>query len=237
MFLTLTVLSTGISAQDYTVETILEKYYSVNGKQEYMALKSITKEGYRIRNDIMPVKYYQMRPNKHMMIYDVADMTAFRTFDGEIAWYTAPWRGTIYPELFTEEQLEATISSFDFDPKLYTWEEQGDSIIYKGKVTIKDEEHFILELIDNQTHQKTLYFINSNTYFLTKSQSFSERDGKEVVNETIYSEYRQIDGIMFPFVEETFSNKIKVVSIEYDEIILNPKIEKDFFKIETHFKD
>ena len=225
----------GLYAQNQTLESILENYFSVNGKQEYLKTNSIIKEGYRIRNDIMPVKFYQMRPDKYMMIYDLADMTAYRAFDGEIAWYTAPWRGTVNPEVFTDEQLEAIIRTFAFDPSLYNWESHGNNIEYIGNENFKNAEHFVLELTD-KNNQKTSFFINSETFLLAKIQSVTEREGNEIINETHYSEHKRIGGMVFPFLEESFSNGVRIVSIEFDEIVINPKIENSFFEIETHFE-
>jgi hypothetical protein len=226
----------GLNAQNQTLESILDNYYSVNGKQEYLKINSIIKEGYRIRNDIMPVKFYQMRPDKYMMIYDLADMTAYRAYDGEIAWYTAPWRGTVNPEVFTDEQLESLISTFAFDRNLFSWEFSGNNFEYIRKEMINEEEHFVLEFTDNQSNRKALYYINSNTYLLTKSSSTSIRNDEEILTETYFSDYKKIDGIMFHFHEETYSNGVRVISIEYDEIILNPGIDKDFFNMDTHFE-
>jgi hypothetical protein len=238
IYLTLMIIgfAFGLHAQNQTLETILENYYSVNGKQEYMKINSIIKEGYRIRNDIMPVIFYQLRPDNYMMKFDLADITAYRVYDGEIAWYTAPWRGDVNPVLFTDEQLETIIGTFAFDQNLYSWKNKGNSFEYKGKEIINEEEHFVLEFTDNTSNRKALYFINSSTYLLTKTSSTTIRNDEEVLTETYFSEYKQIDGIMFHFLEETYSNGVNVVSVEYHDIILNPKIEKDFFKIESHFE-
>jgi len=168
-----------------------------------------------------------------MMKFDVGDLTAYRTYDGEKGWYTAPWRGVVNPLPFPDDALEALASNSDFDDQLANWKAKG----YKAKLmddeTVDEKDHFVIELL-SATGFTTLFFIDKETYLLTKTKMVRPRGEQTVTLEILFSNYRSVEGIMFPFEVEEYSNGTRMLTTEFDEIILNPDLPNDFYDMSRY---
>ena len=222
------------SMQSSSLSQIIEKYAKARGLSNYDNLHSLKIEGIRVRNDVMPVIYYRSRPNHYFMEYDLGDMTGYRVFDGEKAWQTAPWRGLVNPELLPNEQAEMLAKTAEFNDLLVSWEKDGHKIELLEEVTVNDRPQFVIELEFSKTGHKTKYFIDKETYLLTKTQAERTSQGRTLDIETHYSDYQSIGGIMFPFLEVEYINGNKNVTIEYEEIKLNVDLPSDFYSMERY---
>lgn len=231
--LTILVMVIGSIAMAQNVEDIIEKYCKARGEEKFSKVQSYLMEGIRVRNDVMPAFFYRTRPNKLLMKFDVGDLTAYRTYDGEKGWYTAPWRGVVNPVPFPEDALEALANSADFDDQLANWKTKG----YKAKLmddeTVDEKNHFVVELL-SATGFTTLFFIDKETYLLTKTKMVRPRGEQQNTIEILYSDYRSVEGIMFPFEVEEYTNGARVLTTEFDEIILNPELPEDFYDMSRY---
>jgi len=150
--------ATGLMAQELTLEQILEKYYLSGNFDKLRKINSIVMTGTIVQQDLMPVKIIRVRPDKYMMEFDVADLTAYQVYDGETAWMTAPWTGNAMPQVLSAERATDLKNRSDMDGVLIDWKEKGHAVelagkdtvnglpVYKIKVTRKDggtEFHFI----------------------------------------------------------------------------------------------
>lgn len=229
MFIGLTIFS-----QDVTVDEVVSKYLLAKGEKNLAAVNSLKMEGSVVRNDFMPVCYYRTRPNKYMMKFDVADLTAYRAFDGENAWYTAPWRSIINPTLLPDDQAMDLKNTADFNDPLSTWKEKKHKLNLLPDTTLEGSPHFVLELVNSITSLPTIYYIDKETNLLTKVKIERGSGEKTYVQETFYSDYREVSGIMFPFLVEVFANGYKSSSTEFDEITLNVELEDDFYSMDRY---
>lgn len=234
--LTVFAVAIGFFSMAQDVEDIIENYRKTRGEEKFAKVQSYQMEGIRVRNDVMPALFYRSRPNKFMMKFDVGDLTAYRTYDGEKGWHTAPWRGVVNPEDLPAETTEALASTADFDDHLANWKAKG----YKAKLMddekLEGKDHFVIELLST-TGFITLFFIDKETYLLTKNKMVRQRGEQNVTYEIFYSDYRSVDGIMFPFIIEEYSNGNRMVTTEFDEIILNPKLPADFYDMSLYRVD
>jgi hypothetical protein len=228
------VLGYSAFSQDATVQDIIENYCRARGEEKFAKLQSYQMEGIRVRNDVMPVFYYRTRPNMYMMKFDLGDMTAYRVYDGEIGWYTAPWRGVVNPEELQKEASEAIAGSSDFDDPLASWKAKGNNLKLIGDEQVEGKNHFVIEMELNTSGLTSLYYIDKETYLLTKIKMIRPRGEQNVVNEILYSDYRSVNGIMFPFIIEEYTNGSRVVTSEFDEVILNPFLPDDFYNMSRY---
>lgn len=228
--LTILAIAIGCFAMAQDVEDIIENYCKARGEEKFAKVQSFQMEGIRVRNDVMPAFFYRSRPNKYMMKFDVGDLTAYRTYDGEKGWHTAPWRGVVNPEELPAETTEALASTADFDDQLANWKAKGYTAKLLDDEKVEDKDHYVIDLLST-TGFSTLFFIDKETFLLTKSKMVRPRGEQNITYEIIYSDYRSVDGIMFPFIIEEYSNGNRMVATEFDEIILNPELPDDFYKM------
>ncbi len=221
-------------SQDLNVDQLIEKYCRAKGEDAYAKLHSYQMEGIRVRNDVMPVFFYRTRPNKYMMKFDVGDLTAYRAFDGSSAWHTAPWRGLVEPEQLPAEAAEALADIAFFDDQLANWKAFNHKVKLLDEEVVNGKSQYVLELEHNKTGLTSLYFLDKEKFLLTKIKMVRERGEQMVTNEILYSDYRAVDGILFPFIIEEYTNGYKAVTTEYDEVILNPRLPEDFYSMSRY---
>jgi len=229
VFVILLMFHFTVEAQKMTVKKVLKSYHTAKGSEVFAKINSYSMEGIVLRNDAMPVIFYRSRPNKYMMKYDVADLTAYRVFDGENAWFTAPWRGTVVPTLMPDDQALNLRLTADFDDILSTWKIKGHTMVLLPNAKFNDKDHFILEMKYKDSENIDVFYIDKQTYLLSKIEMTRKNGEKIDKNETVFMSYKSVGGIMFPFLVENYVNGFKASSIEYDEIILNVKLADDQF--------
>jgi hypothetical protein len=231
--LTILAMAIGYFAMAQDVDEIIENYCKARGEEKFAKVQSYQMEGIRVRNDVMPVFYYRTRSNKYMMQFDLGDLTAYRVFDGNIGWHTAPWRGVVNPEELPADATVALAGTADFDDQLANWKAKGYTAKLMDDEKVEDKDHYVIELLST-TGFYTLFYIDKETYLLTKNKMVRPRGEQQVTIEIFYSDYRSVDGIMFPFIVEEYSNGNRMVTTEFDEVILNPELPDDFYDMSLY---
>lgn len=72
---------------------------------------------------------------------------------------------------------------------------------------------------------ETVYYINIETFLI---EGFAN-DAED--NLTTYSDYRLIEGLLFPFRSITYKNSVEVAEINITSITINPQFSKDLFRM------
>ena len=63
---------------------------------------------------------------------------------------------------------------------------------------------------------------------------FRPRGEQQVTIEVLYSDYRSVEGIMFPFIIEEYTNGYRMVTTELDEVVLNPDLPNNFYDMSIY---
>ncbi len=226
VFLIFTLMP-GLFAQQLTLTQILNNYYKAGNFDKLQKVNSIIMTGNIVQQDLMPVKIVRVRPDKYMMQFDVADLTAYQVYDGHTAWMTTPWTGKAAPQVMPPERATDLKNRADIEGVLFNWKEKGHSpelagtdtvdgvIVYKIKVTRKDGG---IEF----------NFIDPAGFMLKKRLSFRKVGGKEIPIENFYRDYRKVEEIPFAFTVET-NNGGRVNEIQFDSVELNKPVDLNIF--------
>lgn len=225
------MLFSGINsfAQKTSLEKILKNHYKAIGLDYLKEVNTIEIYGTILRQDAMPVKYVKMRPNKYLMEFNVADLTTYRAYNGKIVWHTMPWRGVTNPTKMPNQQAKSIINSADFDGCLVNWKEKGHQLKYIEKIKENDEEYYKLEVVLKGSVEPVYHYINTKTYLLYKKEKFVKKGENKIKIETIFSDYKEIENILFAFKLETLQNGMSIMVIEYDDIELDVKVDEKIF--------
>ena len=215
------------NAQDLKLDEIISKYYKASEMEKLQNVNTVIMTGLRVQQDIMPLKIIRKRPNLFLMEFDVADLTAYQAFDGEVAWSTAPWTGNAAPQHLPESRTRDLMYQADFDGLLYNWKEKGHHLELERIDTVETELAFKIKLIRADSAIQ-YYLIGTKDFLLKKQVSYRTFRGEEITIENYFRDYRYVDGIPFAFVIET-QYPGRSVSMEFDEIKLNEPVEDEFF--------
>jgi hypothetical protein len=220
-------ISSGTMAQELTLDEILKKYYEAGNFEKLQKVKTIIMTGNIVQQDLMPVKIVRVRPDKYMMEFDVADLTACQVYDGQTAWMTAPWTGNAAPQVMPAERATDLKIRADMDGVLFNWKEKGHVLELAGKDTLDGRLAFKIKVTRNDGGIE-FHFLDVTTFLPVKRLYYRKAGGKEVTVENYYRDYRKVNGIPFAYTVAT-NNAGRENEIQFDSIELNQPVDLKIF--------
>jgi len=126
----------------------------------------------------------------------------------------------------------ASRHSTDVDGPFLDYAEKGSQIELLGTETIYGQPAFQIRLT-RMDGFATDYFIDQNSYLITASRRSApiHAFGEPVTSQTIYSDYRRVAGVLFPFAytEVELASGAELNSMQWGEIEANREIPVDWF--------
>lgn len=222
----LALLAPIASAQ--TLDEVLAKHYEAMGG--YDKMKAV--QTYRMAGKMMmgqgmeaPFTMEKARPNKFRMEFTFQGMTGVQAYDGKSGWMIMPFSGKKDPEPMPSEAAREMEEQADFDGPLVDWKEKGHTVELVGQEDVEGTSaHKIKATLKNGN--VLTYYIDAETFLTLKQDSKRTIRGTEVEGESSVGDYKQVDGLTFPFAMEMGAKgspqKQKLVT---DKIEINPKLE------------
>lgn len=164
------------------------------------------------------------RPLKMRMQLTIQNRILVRAYDGETGWANNPFAGQMTPEAMAEEELKAMAEEADFDGPLVDYKEKGNKIELVGKDRFQDKDVWRLKVTTKKGAVRQ-YLYDSGSFLLLKWEGSRKFQGKEFPMQTYFRDYRDVEGLKFPFQIESgspaanVSQKISVENIEVNPIL------------------
>jgi len=188
----------------------------------------ITRGTLRQAGSEIPIVTYNKRPNKVKIEGLFQDVKFVESFDGENGWTYNPFSGNTKPVPLEQEYLEALKDRADIDGLLYNYAEKGYEINLLDPVNVGDMTLNVL-LLTKPDKSTATYFIDSETSVVIKIVSTIKIDGVASEIENIFSDYRYVDEILFPFSIDVTSGGQLLLEYEYSTIVLDKEIDDSIF--------
>jgi hypothetical protein len=214
-----TAMITMQASQAQTADDVVNKYVeAMGGKEKLMALKSVKMtgsinvqgmdvgiavtivNGVGFRNDIsvpgMGEGYQIMTPTK--------------------GWSYMPFQGQTSPEEVSEDKVKTGQAQLDLQSALVNYKEKGHQVELLGKETAEGTECYKLKLT-NKNGKVSTVFIDAKTYYRIKSITTANVNGEDMEVETVYSDFKKVDGYVFPFSQTTPNGPIVYTAVEVNK--------------------
>jgi len=193
-----------LSAQ--TVEQIISNYVAARGGIE--KIKSVKSE--RVTGVISfgpgadgPFLVERMRPLKLHMEISLNGQTLIRTYDGKAAgWIYNPFSAAPTVEPMSEAELRNIFDEADFDGPFIDYKEKGNQIEFVGKAEILGQPALKVKLT-NKLGDVSFFYFDAATALLLKWEGNRKIEGKDVPWESFFHEFREINGLKYPFLIES----------------------------------
>jgi hypothetical protein len=224
-------LTIAVQAQELTAYQILEKYYQANSFDKLQKINTIIMSGIIFQSTTMPIKITKMRPDRYRLDKAVGDIPVSQACDGKEAWeIMTPWTQSekaqpMAPGAAIDFRMRA-----DFDGVIYHWREKGHQVELEGEEKCRDTDVYKIKLIRTDS-VKEYYYIDSKDFLLRKKSRNINSRGKVILNESYFSDYKEVEGILFPFTNDNFVDGQAYSTIEFDTIELNQPVDKELFKM------
>jgi hypothetical protein len=224
--------TTAVSFAQTSDEIVAKHIEAIGGADKWKALKSIemknkfTVQGMDIDSKTVIVNGKSLRTDISVMGQEIIS-----AIDGETGWAQQPamMGGTGEPEDMPGALIKESRKQVNLGGSLLGYKENGSTIELVGKEKLDGVDVYHLKLTEKNGEITNLFLSAANFYTL-KSSGKRNIQGKEVDAEVNFSNFKQIEGLTFPFTMETASPMGGMMTIETETIKLNPTIDETIFK-------
>jgi hypothetical protein len=196
--------ATGLGAQ--TVDDIISRYIAARGGVD--KIKAVKTE--RIRGTISfgqdaegPFFLERKRPLKLHMEITVSGQTLIRVYDGKSAgWIYNPFTPSPSVQPMSQFDLNNIFDEADFDGPFVDYKDKGNKIEFVGKEDVQGQSSYKLKLT-NKAGDVSFFFFDATTAMLVKWEGTRKIQEKDVPWETYFHDFREINGLRYPFLIES----------------------------------
>jgi hypothetical protein len=167
--------------------------------------------------------------------------TAIQVYDGANGWKLRPFLNRREIEPFTPEEMKIASAQADLDGPLVDYAAKGTKIELIGAEQVEGRKTYKLKLTTKDGNSKNVW-IDAQTFLETKIEGAPRRlDGAYHPVEVYFRDYRQVSGLLVPFVVETKvlpvaktatglrDTPVPVEKITMEKVEVNPKLDTSAF--------
>ena len=228
----LAVLIPGLYAQ--TVDEIIAKNIQARGGMDKLkSVKSIRTTATMTMGPGMeaPGTMVQKRPEMARLEFTVQGLTAVQAYDGSKAWQIMPFMGKKDPEPMSADDTKEMEENADLDGPLVDYKAKGHKIELLGKEKVEGTDVYKLKVTLKNGDVQT-EFIDADSFLVIKKETTRTVRGTEHTIESSIGDYKEVDGVIFPFaVENSMKGSDQKEKITVSKIELNVPADDSMFKM------
>jgi outer membrane lipoprotein-sorting protein len=230
----LAVMVPRLSAQ--TVDEIIAKNVQARGGMEKLkSVQSIKSTANMSMGPGMeaPGVLIQKRPDLARLDFTVQGLTAVQAYDGRTAWQIMPFMGKKDPEAMSADETKELEEMADLDGPLVDYKSKGHQVELLGKEKVEGTDAYKIKATLKNGDVQTIY-IDSDSFLEIKEETKRMVRGSEQLIESSIGDYKDVDGVLFPFAMESGvkgsqeKQKLTITKIE-----LNVAADDSLFKMPT----
>ncbi|HVN08879.1 MAG TPA: outer membrane lipoprotein-sorting protein [Patescibacteria group bacterium] len=213
-----------LPAAAQTVDEIIAKNMEARGGEAKLrAVKAVRMTG-KIEvgpGMVAPMVMMIKRPEMVRMEFTVQGMTAVQAYDGKDGWGIMPFQGKKDAEPMSADDAKLMEAEGDLDGPLVDYKSKGNSVEYLGKEKVEGSDAYKLRVTRKNGIVETS-FIDVDSGLEVKTITKAKVHGNETEEESMYSDFRTVDGLVIPFAIEsgtvggTQKQKITVEKVEFN---------------------
>ena len=220
-----------LSAQDLSLDEILNNYYEVMGLDKLAKAKAVEIKG-KSFNQGMEYDFTMtyVPPARYRLEVPIQGQKMIQVYDDGEAWLVAPWTGTLAPKDITGDQLKQMEKQSDITGELYNWKEKGSKVELLGKEDLEGSDVYKIKLTD-KNGDETIYYIDAENYVILKTENTITMRGEPIKTESSLSDYKPVEeGIIMAYSHTDSYNGQVVNTLTIDTVMLNPEVDLSIFK-------
>ena len=216
------------------VDKIVASNLAARGGQERIrALQSIRETGTVTASDgrVARVVREIKRPGLFRLEFSSQGTTSVFAHDGDTGWRVAPLQGQFEPQkMEADRDAAAGVDQRDIEGPLVGWREKGRTVELVGREELPGGEAFKLEVTLEDGAVRYDYVDVASRQIVRSDVPRTSR-GHAVMLENTFSDFRDVDGLVFPFhIETHVADRPETLTITVDSIELDPDLDDDRFR-------
>jgi len=225
------VLALGSYAQ--TLDEIITKCLEVAGQDKLSKVESMTIKAKILQGGIeIPMVMYQKRPDKYRSDATFQSMSIREVYDGTNGYMMNPFMGTKDPVPLNAEQLERLKDQAELDNIFLTYKRLNYQLEYTGTEDMEGMQVLVLKL-SKPNGDVSRIFIDPENFVVLKIVSKLMIQGTEREVESYPSNYKYIEGILFPFSYEQKMGGQTIMQMNFESFELNSNPPDSLFVVPT----
>ncbi len=223
-------------AQDLTLDDILKKNQDAIGGADAIGKVQTMKTSMKM---VMmggqmeaPMTMQFKRPNMVRTEVQVQGQTIVSAYDGTVAWMINPLAGSSEPQKM-DEKSAASLSSSDLDSafsSLAGLKAAGNTVELLGKEEVEGTQAYKIK-VTRKNGQIGTFYLDAKTFLPFKVVAKVTQMGQEMEVETYPSNYKKIEGLMYPHAMEGKVGGQTMMQMIVDKIEINTPLDDSIFKM------
>jgi outer membrane lipoprotein-sorting protein len=227
--------STSAPVEQLSAAQIAEKNVQARGGlQAWRMVKTLSMSGKLEaggkQNAQLPFVLEMKRNRKTRLELVFNGQTAVQVYDGTNGWKLRPFLNRNDVEPYSPEELKAASMQADLDGPLVDYAAKGTKVQLEGVQQVEGHDAYNLKLT-LKTGQVQHIWVDAQTFLDVKVEGTPRRlDGKVHPVATYLRDYRPVNGLMIPYINETAVQGVqKTEKILVDKVVVNPNLEESRF--------
>jgi hypothetical protein len=187
-----------------TADEIIAKYVAaIGGAGKINAVTSLKRTGKFIGGGGFEAVFIQenKRPNLVRQEFQIQGLTGVNAYDGKNGWKIEPWGGKKDPEDMGEDELKSIVEEALFDGPLVDYRAKGNTVEYVGLEPVEGTDAIKLK-VSVPNGDVYHYYMDTDYYVPIKIDTKRMIRGGEREFETILGDYKEVNGVYYPFSYE-----------------------------------
>jgi len=196
----LLLLVSGSAAAQSADDVIARSFAAQGGVEKLKAISAVRMSGRMTVGPGMeaPIVIEMKRPKLLRAEISVQGMAIVQVYDGTQGWMLNPMSGRTTAEPMPADMAKAMDDQADMDGPLMDYKAKGHTVELLGRELVGAADCFKLKLTQKDGSVTHFYF-DATTFLTVKQESRRTMGGTDVETETIVSNWKSVDGLMFPF--------------------------------------
>lgn len=166
------------------------------------------------------------RPRKMHMEISVEGQKIVRIYDGKAnGWVINPFAENKGVQPMPAEDVKDIADEADFDGPFVDYKSKGNQIEFVAKEKFDDKPVYRLKLT-TKGGEVRYYVFDASTYLLLKWEGTRKADNQDIPWETLFSDYREVNGIKYAFRIDAGSPGTNIKqTLTTEKIEIDPEID------------
>lgn len=222
-----------ISASAQTAEEVINKYSLAMGGLD--AFNKVTTAKFTgtaaMQGQSFPMTLQVVNGKSARTDVEVMGQAIVNVYDNGKGWKINPYAGAPTATETSGTELTGSKLQSNIANNLMDYVSRGHKVELLGQEDVEGIKTYKIKLTTKDEGKEITYFINVADYLLIKSVGKREIQGQELEVETFYSDFKNVEGLIFSF---TMSQKISgqvFQEIKYEKVELNVPVDEKIFKM------
>lgn len=226
-------LAIAAAAAAQTADDIVAKYVTARGGMDKIeALKTVEVAAKAQQQGVeFPAKLEWKSPESLRMEFTVQGKTIVQAYDGKTAWMIMPLTGNTDPQKMSADDTKDLQETADFvEGPIINYKKKGNAVELLGKDDVEGSPAYKLK-VTLKNGDITYAYIDADSGLEVKETAKVKKQGTEVEADSYFSDFRTVDGVMFPFSIENKMNGQTTMTFTIDSLKANGNLSDAVFQM------